>query len=100
VRAFGLNAWRGARAGDEVIEPHDESDYDHEELYVVLRGRVTFDVAGETVDLPAGSVLFVSDPRAHRRGVAAEDGTLVLTVGAKPGEAFRPSAWELEQLAD
>jgi mannose-6-phosphate isomerase-like protein (cupin superfamily) len=101
VRAFGVNAWRAAQAGVEVIERHSERNADsqnHEELYVVVRGRARFEVAGETVDAPAGSAVFVHDPAAERRAVAEEDGTLVLSVGAEPGAAFEVSGWERREL--
>jgi tetratricopeptide (TPR) repeat protein len=93
VSAFGVNAWS---AGEEeaVIEVHDEATSGHEELYVVVRGRVTFTVGGEEVDAPAGTAVFVADPAARRGGVAREADTLVLAIGAKPGEAYEPLGWE------
>jgi tetratricopeptide (TPR) repeat protein len=93
ISAFGVNAWRG-NEGDAVIEDHDEATSGHEELYVVVRGRATFTVGGAEVDAPAGTAVFVSDPAARRGGVAREADTLVLTVGAKPGEAYEPLGWE------
>jgi hypothetical protein len=103
VRAFGVNAWRAAEAGTEVIERHAERDadgQDHEELYVVVRGRARFDVGGETIDAPAGTVVFVPDPAAVRQAVAEEDGTLILTIGAEPGTAFEVSGWERRSLTE
>jgi len=94
VRAFGFNGWRAREPGMQVIEEHDESDTGHEEVYVVVAGRVRFTVDGEEVDAPAGTVLFVGDPAVRRVGVAEESGSLVLTVGAKPGEPFTVSEWE------
>jgi hypothetical protein len=93
VSAFGVNGWIGGE-GDAVIEEHDEEASGHEELYVVVRGRVTFTVGGEDVDAPAGTAVFVSDPATRRGGVAREANTLVLAVGAKPGEAYEPLGWE------
>src|SRR5215470_6955343 len=55
VSAFGVNAYTAERAGDELIEPHDETSAGsarHEELYVVVTGRATFTVDGEQVDAP------------------------------------------------
>jgi mannose-6-phosphate isomerase-like protein (cupin superfamily) len=98
VRAFGVNAWRAPAAGVEVIERHDERDPDgqeHEELYVVVRGHARFEIAGETVDAPAGTAVFIPDPHAERRAVAEEQGTLILTIGAEPGTV---SAWERRNL--
>ena len=73
---------------------HDESDLGHEEVYVVLTGRATFTVDGEELDVPAGSLVHIADPTLRRHAVAAEPSTTVLAIGGKPGEPFRPSAWE------
>ena len=50
VSAFGINAYTGADAGDEVIEAHDEQgdgSGHHEELYVVMTGHAGFVLDGE-----------------------------------------------------
>lgn len=89
---FGLNAWEGEQAGDQVIEPHRE-DEGHEELYVVVRGTAQFTLGEETFDAPTGTL--VHAPRGmFRAATAVEAGTIVLAVGAKPGEVFAPSGWE------
>ena len=93
IAAFGVNAWTGDD-GDEVIGPHEERRTGHEELYVVVSGRAEFRIGDETVDGPAGTIVFVRDPAARRGAVAREAGTIVLAVGAKPGTAFSPSVWE------
>jgi hypothetical protein len=94
IRAFGTNAYT-AEVGDEIVEEHTEQTYGHEEMYVVVRGRATFTLDGEEVDAPAGTIVHLPDPAVKRTAVAQEPGTTVLAVGAKPGEAFQPSAWEL-----
>jgi len=91
ITAFGTNAYT-ANAGQRVIEEHSETG-GHQELYVVLRGRATFTLDGEEVDAPAGTLVFAR-PGTKRGAVAAEDGTAVLAVGAKPGVVFEPSPWE------
>jgi quercetin dioxygenase-like cupin family protein len=91
ISAFGTNAYT-ARAGQRVIEEHQESD-GHEELYVVLRGRATFTLGDDEVDAPAGTLVFAR-PGTRRGAIAVEDGTAVLAVGAKPGAVFEPSPWE------
>ncbi len=60
----------------------------------MLAGRATFTVDGDTLDVPAGSLVYLPYPTLRRHAVAAEPNTTVLAVGGKPGEAFRPSAWE------
>jgi quercetin dioxygenase-like cupin family protein len=104
VGAFGVNAWV-ARAGERVIERHDELPDDsdaanHEELYVVVRGAARFTVGDEDVEAPAGTVVFVSDPGLTREAFATADDTVVLAVGAARGVAFEPSPWEERALRE
>ena len=94
IWAFGVNAYTAAKSGDWIVEEHTESQLGHEEMYVVVRGRATFTLDGEDIAAPAGTLVFVSEPAVKRKAVADEEGTLVLAVGGKPGEAFTPSAWE------
>ena len=94
IEAFGVNAYT-ANPGDEVVEEHTETTYGHEELYVVVSGRATFTLDGEAVDAPAGTLVHLPDPAVRRSAVAVDPGTTVLALGAKRGEAFRPSPWEL-----
>ncbi|HZU20204.1 MAG TPA: cupin domain-containing protein [Gaiellaceae bacterium] len=91
-RPFGVNAWLGEKAGDQVIERHAERGGD-EELYVVVRGSARFTVGDETVDAPPGTLVHVP-PGTVREAVAAEDDTVVLAAGAKAGEAWEPKPWE------
>jgi quercetin dioxygenase-like cupin family protein len=91
ISAFGTNAYT-AQAGQRVVEEHSEQG-GHEEMYVVLRGRATFTLGDDEIDAPAGTILFAR-PGTRRGAVAAEDGTAVLAVGAKPGVVFEPSPWE------
>ena len=90
---FGVNAWLGANAGDRVIERHREQDGD-EELYVVVRGRATFTLGDDTLDAPAGTVVFVRDVDLKRHARADEPETTVLAIGGPRGAAYEPSAWE------
>jgi len=96
-RPVGVNAWVGAEAGAEVIGEHDEVDSGHEELYVVVAGHARFRVGNDELDAPAGTLVAVR-PTARRSAVAVAPGTTILTAGARPGEAFTPSAWETERL--
>jgi mannose-6-phosphate isomerase-like protein (cupin superfamily) len=96
VRGFGVNAYSGG-PGDDVIEEHTESEEDgkgHQELYVVLSGHARFQIDGETVDAPAGTLVFLPEPTSRRHAVAQADGTTVLALGAEPGVPYEVSAWE------
>jgi hypothetical protein len=94
VTAFGINAYTAGAAGDEVVEEHDELTLGHEEIYVVFSGHAVFTVDGEEVDAPAGTLVYLDDPKQTRHAVAKEAGTTVLAVGGVPG-AHEVSAWEL-----
>ena len=94
IEAFGVNGWTAGASGDEVISDHNEERSGHEELYVVLDGRAIFTVDGRDVDAPAGTLMFVNEPQTQRKAIAAEAGTTVLAIGAKPGEAYQPLGWE------
>jgi quercetin dioxygenase-like cupin family protein len=94
IQAFGVNAYT-AEPGHEVVEEHTESQYQHEELYIVVQGRATFTLDREEVDAPSGTLVHLPDPAVGRMAVAVDPETTVLALGAKRGEAFQPSAWEL-----
>jgi tetratricopeptide (TPR) repeat protein len=96
IEAFGINAYT-ADAGGIVVEEHDETGAGaghHEELYVVVTGRATFTVDGETIDAEPGTLVFLDDPKERRGAVAVEDGTTVLAIGGSRGRPFQISPWE------
>jgi hypothetical protein len=94
VSSFGVNAWTATEDGGQIIGEHEEaSGQAHEELYIVVTGHATFTLDGEEVDAPTGTLVHVADP-AVKRGATGEEGTTILVIGAKPGEAFTPSTWE------
>jgi hypothetical protein len=94
IGAFGMNAYTAANEGDEIVEDHTEESNGHEEVYFVVRGRAEFTLGGETIDAPAGTFVFIRDPKVRRAAVAKEAGSTVLAVGGPRDEAFKPSAWE------
>jgi tetratricopeptide (TPR) repeat protein len=94
VGAFGINAYTAPNAGDDVVEEHTERSLGHEEVYVVLSGRATFSLGEETLDAPAGTLVFVHDVDVRRHARAEEPGTSVLAIGGPRAGTFEPSAWE------
>jgi tetratricopeptide (TPR) repeat protein len=94
VQAFGINAWTGDD-GASLVGEHDEKSSGHEELYVVVAGSALFTVDGADTVAPTGTVVFVRDPAQKRKAVAAEDGTTIISVGGKAGEAYVPLVWEV-----
>jgi mannose-6-phosphate isomerase-like protein (cupin superfamily) len=94
ITAFGVNAWTAHDAGDRIINEHDEADDGSEELYLVLQGRAFFELDGERVDAPAGTLVFAR-PGVKRTAFAEEPGTTILALGGTPGQAYEPHGWEL-----
>ena len=94
ITAFGVNAWTARDSGDRIINEHDESDESNEELYVVLRGRATFELDGERVDAPTGTLVFAR-PGVKRTAFAEEPETTILALGGTPAKAYEPDGWEL-----
>ncbi len=91
ITAFGVQAFR-APSDVDVINKHDETGFvesGQEELYIVLNGAATFEIDGESVEAPAGSLVHVR-PTAMRKATAKEEGTTILVVGGTPGKAYEP----------
>jgi tetratricopeptide (TPR) repeat protein len=96
IGAFGVNSWVGRNVGDRVIPDHAEDQPgDHEELYVVVRGRVRFEVGEDTFDAPQGTLVYIPTGPNRRTAFAEEPDTTVLAVGATRGEAYEPNGWEV-----
>ena len=98
IEAFGVQAF-SAPSGVTVIGEHDETllgEAGQEELYVVLKGAATFEIDGETVEAPTGSMVNVQ-PTAKRKATATEDGTTILAVGGTRGKPYEPAP---EEAAD
>ena len=55
----------------------------------MLAGHAEFTVAGETIDAPAGTLVFIPDVAAERGAVARADETTVLVIGG-PADAPHP----------
>jgi tetratricopeptide (TPR) repeat protein len=95
IQAFGVNAWTAPNTGDRIINEHDESDGadPQEELYLVLQGRAKFELDGEQVDAPTGTLVFAR-PGVKRTAFAEEPGTTLLALGGTPGKAYQLDGWE------
>jgi tetratricopeptide (TPR) repeat protein len=93
ITSFGVNTWTGREAGDRIINEHDESEED-EELYFVHRGHAAFELDGERVEAPVGTLVFAR-PGVKRTAFAEEPGTTIVALGGTPGKAYEPDGWEI-----
>ena len=95
ITAFGVTAWTARAAGDFVINEHDEGDPTaDQELFLVLHGRALFELDGDRIDAPAGTLVF-APPRTKRMATAKEKGTTIILLEGTPGQAYDPRGWEL-----
>jgi hypothetical protein len=95
ITSFGVNTWTASDAGDRIINEHDEAEEDsNEELYLVQRGRATFELDGERVAAPAGTFVFATSG-VKRTAFAEEPGTTIVALGGTPGKAYEPAGWEI-----
>jgi hypothetical protein len=96
ITSFGVNAFTAHEVGDRLINEHDESQENdlQEELYLVQSGRARFELDGERLDAPAGTLVFVP-PAVKRTAFAEEPGTTLVALGGTPGKAYEPRGGEL-----
>ena len=94
IDAFGINAYTATETGQDLVERHTEEARGHQEAYVVVAGRASFTLDGETVDAPAGTIICVREPAVERSAVAREPGTSVVAIGARAGVPYTPGPWE------
>lgn len=87
IHSFGINAIVQGEDGT-LINEHDEAG-GQEEVYVVLDGTATFEIDGDTVEAPAGTLVSVQ-PEARRK--ATGDAT-VLALGGTVGQAYQGMDW-------
>jgi quercetin dioxygenase-like cupin family protein len=96
IEAFGVNAFT-ADAGVQLIEEHAETGEGsgrHQELYVVIAGHARFTIDGAEHEAPAGTLVFIPDPKSRRSATAVEDGTMALAIGGRAGQPYEVSPWE------
>jgi len=103
VRGFGINAFFASSAGDQLIEPHDETGSGaggHAELYLVLSGRARFVVGASEIDAPEGTIVYLPDPETKRGAHAVEDATSALVVGCPVDRELPISPFEFWFVAE
>jgi mannose-6-phosphate isomerase-like protein (cupin superfamily) len=100
IREFSVNAFVATEAAQEIVHEHSERANDDpslpgdEELYFVASGRARVRLGDDEVDVDAGTLVFVGEPRVVRSFTALEAGTTILTLGTNPGVEFVVSEFE------
>lgn len=89
-----------ADAGKELVSERTTTGYAadrHEELFVIVSGSAKFVVDDQKIEAPQGTAIFVREVEAKRKAKATEDGTTLLVIGGRRGEAWRPTPGEAMQ---
>ena len=98
LTALGINVYRATAPGTPIVGDHDEAGGEHEEVYLVLEGTVSFRVGDESFTLGPGGLVVVSDPAVRRAAVGETAGAAVLAVGNRRAERFE-STWQPQHFA-
>ena len=88
IHSFGINALTPGEDG-ELVNEHDEAGSGQEELYFVVDGTATFEIDGETVEAPPGTLVYVG-AEAKRK---ATGNATILAMGGSPGEVYQAVDW-------
>lgn len=97
ITSFGITAWTAREAGGRMINEHDEEGDGtglNEELYLVTTGRARFELDGDSVDAPAGTLVFAR-AAVTRTAFAEEAGTTIVVMGGTSGKPYDPLGWEI-----
>ena len=91
VGAFGVNLVE-IPPGERIPE-HDETERDHEELFLVLEGSPSLVVDGREIEAPAGTFARL-DPHLSRTVVNhGDEPAAVLIVSAPRTSGYQPLDW-------
>jgi len=91
IEAFGVNGVTKPK-GEWLTPIHDEKDGKQDELFLVMDGLAEFNLDGEKVKAPVGTLVSVKP--AVRRGVLSlKTPTTLLIVGAPIGKVYSPPDW-------
>jgi quercetin dioxygenase-like cupin family protein len=72
ITTFGATTWTAEKAGDRLLNEHDEKD-EFDELYLVLSGTARFELAEDTVQAQPGTFVHVA-PGVMRTAFAQQAG--------------------------
>src|SRR6267378_4542666 len=98
IDTFGINLFVATRAGQALVEEHDERESGQQELYLILDGQAMFELDGESIHVGADSAVAVTDSSVRRSATALTPGTRLLVVGAS-GDPF-VSTWHASHFRD
>jgi uncharacterized cupin superfamily protein len=94
VTSFGMQVIE-LPAGFTGYPAHDHTHDEQEEVYVPLKGSVTLEVGGTSLELEPGMFARVG-PAETRKLIAGDEPVRILCVGGMPGAVYQPPEWTEE----
>jgi uncharacterized cupin superfamily protein len=91
IESFGVNGVTKPK-GEWLTPIHDERDGNQDELFVVMEGLAEFDLDGQRLNAPAGTLVSVK-PEVKRGVISAKTPTTLLIIGAPVGKIYQPPDW-------
>jgi quercetin dioxygenase-like cupin family protein len=91
LTSFGMNVVE-IPPGDRIPE-HDETERDHEEVFIVLGGSPTLMVDGREIPAPAGTYARIDPPLRRTVVNTGDDPASVLIVSAPRTSGYEPLSW-------
>ena len=67
ISSLGVAAWTARETGDAIVGGYDEDSETNEELFVVVSGCAVFHIDGESVEAPAGALVYTPPGRTAPR---------------------------------
>ena len=98
VTSFGIAVMRFPPNFADYPE-HDQAHDHQEEVYTALSGRATLRVGDQEIELVPGVWVRVGSGE-RRKIVTGDDPAEILSVGAPPGEVYRPPEFTEEGAPD
>ena len=91
VSSFGMNVV-DIGAGGQIPE-HDETERDHEEVFIVLDGDATAEIDGTEHQAPQGTFIRVAPEVRRTIRNDSEGAVRVLIVSAPRSSGYEPMGW-------
>jgi uncharacterized cupin superfamily protein len=91
IGAFGINLVE-IPPGERIPE-HDETDRDHEELFVVLEGSPSLVVDGREIETPPGTFARLDPELSRTVANHGDEPAAVLIVSAPRTSGYEPLEW-------
>jgi len=72
ISSLGVAAWTARETGDAIVGGYDGDSEPNEELFVVVSGCAVFHIDGESLEAPAGALVYTPPGRTAPRPLRSQ----------------------------